>query len=51
MHLPHLERDPEVEPKRTLCTEGASLMQAWSEDGTALVRGRGVLSEIRLQKM
>jgi hypothetical protein len=42
--LPHVERDPEVEPERTLCDGGASLMQAWSEDGTALVRGRGILS-------
>ncbi|HOV71318.1 MAG TPA: hypothetical protein PLO31_03820 [Dysgonamonadaceae bacterium] len=44
MSLPHVERDPEVEPERTLCDGGASLMQAWSEDGTALVRGRGILS-------
>jgi len=51
MPLPHPERDTEEEPERTLCDGGASPMQAWSEDGTALVRGRGVLSEIRLQKM
>ena len=36
--MPHVERDTESEPKRTLYEDDASLMQAWSEEGTALVR-------------
>jgi len=36
--MPHVERDTESKPKRTLYEDDASLMQAWSEEGTALVR-------------
>jgi len=36
----HVERDTEAETKQSLCKDDASLMQAWSEDGTALVRRR-----------
>jgi len=38
--LPHAERDTGEETERTFCKVDESLMQAWSEDGTALVRGR-----------
>jgi len=34
----HVERDTEAEPKQTLCKDDANLMQAWREDGAALVR-------------
>ncbi len=52
--MPHVERDTEVKSGWTLCKDDASLMQAWSEEGAALVRrrsGEGVSSpEIGLQK-
>jgi hypothetical protein len=38
--MPHVERDSHAEAEQTLCEDDASLMQAWSEDGTALVRRR-----------
>jgi ATP:corrinoid adenosyltransferase len=38
--MPHIEWDTEAVPKQALCRDDASLMQAWSEDGTALVRRR-----------
>jgi hypothetical protein len=38
--MPHVERNTEAKPKQTLCEDDASLMQAWSEDGAALVRRR-----------
>ncbi len=45
--MPHVERDTEVKSGWTLCKDDASLMQAWSEEGAALVRrrsGEGVSS-------
>jgi hypothetical protein len=38
--MPHVERDSHAEAEQTLCEDDASLMQAWSEDGAALVRRR-----------
>jgi len=39
MYMPHVERDTEEKPEQTLCEGDPRLMQAWSEEGTALVRG------------
>ena len=36
--MPHVERDSHAKAERTLCEDDASLMQAWSEEGAALVR-------------
>ncbi|MCW1735733.1 hypothetical protein [Anaerorudis cellulosivorans] len=38
--MPHVKRDTAVKAEQTSCEDDGSLMQAWSEDGAALVRRR-----------